>query len=232
MSNNNNNIEEPATKKAKTEGTVLPQAQKEEAERVVKALNEHLDSHDESRKEVQDKLHSMCEEWKKEIDDLEDKINSELEAKFKEEDSRLQTALNDLQVIISADEEKLTEALQWAKAELLVLQRYSLNERKSEKLSERLKLETVKEIAPEWFDKPSQETLKSTRSVQEGSSSVFSETLNKKESLLKMGLKAPRCTKFCCRRKVRRVEKSTASEKKEITFLLCLTFLKQRQLTL
>ena len=36
-----NNTEEPATKKAKTEGAV-PQAQKEEAERVVKALNEHI----------------------------------------------------------------------------------------------------------------------------------------------------------------------------------------------
>ena len=88
MSNNNNNTEEPAVKKAKTEGAV-PSAVKQEAEVVVKALNERLDSHDNNRKEVQEKLHNICEKWRKEIDDLEDKINSELETKFKEEDSRL-----------------------------------------------------------------------------------------------------------------------------------------------
>ena len=45
-------------------------AMKEETERVVKALNDRLDSHDNNRKEVQEMLHSMCEVWKKEIDDL------------------------------------------------------------------------------------------------------------------------------------------------------------------
>ena len=101
MSNSNNNTEEPAIKKAKIEGAV-PQAQKEEVERVVKALNKRLNSHNENRKEVQDKLLSVCEGWRKEIDDLEDKINSKLEAKFKEEDRCLQAALNNLQVTISA----------------------------------------------------------------------------------------------------------------------------------
>ena len=100
-----NSTEEPATKKAKNEETVLP-AQKEEVERVVVALKKHIDSHDNSRKEVQEKLHSICEKWRKEIDDLEDKVNGELEAEFRDEDSRLQAALNDLQAAISADEEK------------------------------------------------------------------------------------------------------------------------------
>ena len=76
---------------------------------VMKALNERLDSHDNNRKEVQEKLHNICEKWRKEIDDLEDKINSELEAKFKEEDSRLQTALNDLQTVISTEKTKVAE---------------------------------------------------------------------------------------------------------------------------
>ena len=120
----------------------------------------------------------MCEGWRKEINDLEDKINSELEAKFKEEDSRLQAAMNNLQATISADEEKIAEALQKARAELLVLQKYNLNEKRTKRtekesesddenedesddeeesevsveLSERLELETEKEVVPEWFD--------------------------------------------------------------------------------
>ena len=94
-SSKNGSKEEPAVKKAKAKRAV-PQAQKEEVERVVKALRECLDSHDNNRKEVQEKLHSMCEVWRKEIDDLEDKINSKLEAKFKEEDSHFQAALNSL----------------------------------------------------------------------------------------------------------------------------------------
>ena len=69
--------------------------------------------------------------WEKKYS-LDGKINSELEAKFKEEDSRLQAAMNNLQATISADVEKLTEALQRAKAELLVLQKYNLNERRTQ----------------------------------------------------------------------------------------------------
>ena len=134
-------------------------------------------------KEVQEKFHEVCEKWRKEIDELEDKINSELEAKFKEEDNRLQAALNSMQTSISTEDAKLTEALQKAKAELLVVQKYSLNEKRTKRiekdnesddeeensddeedeedesevpveLSERLELETEKEVAPEWFDKP------------------------------------------------------------------------------
>ena len=188
---NTNNIEEPVVKKAETEGTVPP-AQKEEAERVVKALSERLESYDNNRKDVQDKLHSMCEVWRKEIDDLEDKINGELEAKFKEEDSRLQAAMNNLQGAVSADEEKLTEALQKARANLLVVQRYSLNEKRTKRIEkenesddendensddedeeeesgvpvelfERLELKTVKEIVPEWFDCSKPRDLKTSK---------------------------------------------------------------------
>ena len=113
-------------KKKKNETSQMKK--EKETERIVNALEDRLERHDNNRKEVQEKLCSICEKWRKEIDELEVRVNNELEAKFKEEDSRLQTALNDLQVIISADEEKLTEALQWAKAELLVIQKYNLNE--------------------------------------------------------------------------------------------------------
>ena len=79
-------------------------------------MRERLDSHDNNRKEVQDKLRSMCDEWRKEIDGLEDRINSELETKFTEEDSRLQATLSSLQTAVSSSEEaKITEALQKAR---------------------------------------------------------------------------------------------------------------------
>ena len=95
-------------------------------------------------------------------------------------------------------------------------------------LSERLELETEKEVAPEWFDCSSQEALKSTRSTaQEESSSASQEIQNRKESLQKIDLMRKSLTRLCCRRKVARrtVEKSTASEKKKkkTASLLCQT---------
>ena len=78
-----NNTEESTPKKAKANDT-------EEAEKVISALVECLESHDTNRKEVQEKLHEICEKWRKEIDDFEDRINNELEGKFKEDDDRLQ----------------------------------------------------------------------------------------------------------------------------------------------
>ena len=151
-----------------------------EAERVVEALNERLDSHNESRKEIQDKLHEMCEGWKKQIDSLEDKINSDLSKAFTEEDRRLQAALNNLQAAIYADERnegdnsdekreddgdyenkttstRVAEALQKAKAELLVMQKYDLNERTGyycSHLSEKLSLTAHKTFDTEWLDRP------------------------------------------------------------------------------
>ena len=153
MSNTNTstNKEEPVTNKTKTEGDTSS-IQKEEVERIVNTLEDRIERHDNNRKEVQDKLHNICEKWRKEIDDLEDKINSELDAKFKEEDSRLQAAMNNLQAAISADEAKITEALQRAKAELLVMQKYSLNEKETTVFTKRLKLTVSKEVVSEWFD--------------------------------------------------------------------------------
>ena len=138
--------------------------------------------------------------------------------------------MNDLQTAISSEETKIAEALQKAKNELLVVHRYSLSERGMRvpaELSERLELKTEKEAAPECFD-----FSKSTRSAtQEESSSASLQ--NRKESLQKMDLVRKSLTKLYCRRKVvRTAEKSTASEKKENAFLLCLTSLRQKQLTL
>ena len=78
MSNTSNNTEEGRSVISLTTEDANKACRKE-VERVAKALNERLDTHDNNRKEVQDKLHNMCEKWRKEIDVLEEKINSELE---------------------------------------------------------------------------------------------------------------------------------------------------------
>ena len=50
-----------------------------EAEAVLRALEERIDTHDESRRKVQERLHEVCEKWRKKINELEDRTNSELE---------------------------------------------------------------------------------------------------------------------------------------------------------
>ena len=148
MSNNTNNssTEDQIFDKTKSKDTV-------EVERVVSALIERLGCHDENRREVQEKLHSVCEKWRKEIDDLEDKINSELEVRFKEEDSRIQAVLHDLRTVAAeGNDTNISEALQKAKAELLVVQKYNLKgENGSLSLSDRFALSTEKDVYFEWF---------------------------------------------------------------------------------
>ena len=115
-------MEKPAEKKAKIEETVA-----EEFERVVKGFNDRLEKHDECRKAVQKNLASMCIDLKKKVDELEGKIAATLEEKFTEEDNRLQKALNELRVAVGDckdDSRAVSRAIERAKAELLVTQRY------------------------------------------------------------------------------------------------------------
>ena len=118
--------EEPPTKRARV-GDI------EEAKVLIGAIEECIKVHDDNRVEVQERLHSICDEWRKEIDGLENKINGELEAKYTEEDNRLQEALNDLKTAVIMTEEKgdnkLSEAAEKARTELLVMQTYKLIER-------------------------------------------------------------------------------------------------------
>ena len=98
-------------------------------------LEERIGDHDSSRMEVQERLHTLCDGWRKQIDELENGISEALETKSTEEDSRLQEALNDLRVAVTTAEEKggdkLLEAVKKARAELLVAQTYKLAERVS-----------------------------------------------------------------------------------------------------
>ena len=98
-------------------------------------LEEHIGTHDSSRMEVQERLHTLCDGGRKQIDELENRVKKALETKFTEEDSRFQEALNDLLVAVNTAEEKggdkLLEAVKKARAELLVTQTYKLAERVS-----------------------------------------------------------------------------------------------------
>lgn len=147
-----------------------------EIEAVADALDKRLDSHDNNRKEVQEKLHSICEGWKKHIDDIEDKINNELEEAFKTEDNRLQAALHSLKEAEAAktdarptastettetkerskkDDGKVYEALQKARAELFIKQSYVLSGAEDgSELPERLKLVVTRDAVREWLDTP------------------------------------------------------------------------------
>ena len=78
--------EEPPTKRARV-GDI------EEAKVLIGAIEECIKVHDDNRVEVQERLHSICDEWRKEIDDLEGKISSELETKYTEEDNRFRKLL-------------------------------------------------------------------------------------------------------------------------------------------
>lgn len=118
--------EEPPTKRARAEDI-------EKAKILIGALEWRINAHDDNRMKVQERLHSMCDEWRKQIDALEDGINGDLEMKFKEEDNLLQETLNDLRTAVAMAEEKrdkhLLEALKKARTKLLVMQTYKLVER-------------------------------------------------------------------------------------------------------
>ena len=64
-------------KRARAEGTTTISITTR-IEWAINALREHLESHDGSRKRVQDKLHEACDRWWKQVDELEEAINNEL----------------------------------------------------------------------------------------------------------------------------------------------------------
>ena len=88
-----------------------------------------------------------------------------------------------------------TEALQKAKAELVVEQKYSLCITKNEETSDNeVKLKTTKGIVLEWLDFKSPDNLKLSKYTQKKCSSIlFCLTLKRKESLLKTVSKKNEC---------------------------------------
>ena len=72
----------------------------------------------------------MCEEWMKQVDDLEEKTNRGLEEKSSQQRTNpYRLSLCELQAATAAGtENRLADALQKAKAELLVILKYHIKE--------------------------------------------------------------------------------------------------------
>ena len=124
----------------------------EERERLSKILSERLEAHDESRRAAQEKLHKFREMLRALTNEIESKVDGELEEKFKAEDNRLQTTLNELR---SDDNDRISLAIQKAKAELLVMQSYEMvvrmyDESGDEPARKRMKTEKERRRRRKW----------------------------------------------------------------------------------
>lgn len=101
----------------------------EELENLKQVVSEQLEAHDNGRRDVQEKLAEICGRTRTQVDGFENMINNELEEKCTAEESRLQAVLSNLQMNESLDNpEEASEAIQKAKAELLVVRSYELVE--------------------------------------------------------------------------------------------------------
>lgn len=101
----------------------------EELENLKQVVSEQLEAHDNGRRDVQEKLAEICGRTRTQVDGFENIINNELEEKCTAEESRLQAVLSNLQMNESLDNpEEASEAIQKAKAELLVVRSYELVE--------------------------------------------------------------------------------------------------------
>ncbi len=142
----------------------------EKSERVVAALSERLEAHDNSRRTVQESLHNACNELRKFIDEMEEGVNRRLEEEFTKEDNRLQSTLNELRECIRAEEEgeggdrnveHLSDIIQKAVTELLVIQSYELVECEAKEgeggVSKMFDLKVNRELMSKWvcLKKPS-----------------------------------------------------------------------------
>ena len=116
-----------------------------ECEDIARALEERLETHDNSRRAVQDSLHEFCEGLRRQINEMEENVNKKLEEMFTKEDDRLQEALADIRRASSSSSGKEDEdgnegeddgnenespikIIERAKAELLVTQSYNFVE--------------------------------------------------------------------------------------------------------
>ena len=128
-----------------------------ENEKIIDALNERLEEHDNSRKKVQEMLHGICDKMRKQIDEMEEKVLGDLEEKFTNEDTRLQDALNEFRTYVGtegAENRNILEAARKARAKLLVAQTYEIKSRPAEggELSVLYGLSTERRICLEWAE--------------------------------------------------------------------------------
>lgn len=101
-------------------------------DKIVDALNERIEKHDESKRIAQEKIRAVCDGLRKQIDDFEIKATSELEEMYTKEDESIQSIINEIRAC-RADGEKTdfreaTKIVQTAKAKLLCMQTYEFAE--------------------------------------------------------------------------------------------------------
>lgn len=114
---------------------------------VMNLLSERLEGHNENRKAVQEELRLICNRERERIDCMEETINRELEEKFGREDCRLQAALNELREALRAEDYKeCLDAVQRAKAELIVMQKYEIKLEENVGVSKTYTLSTEKKV--------------------------------------------------------------------------------------
>ena len=92
-------------------------------------LENRLSEHDEQRKAIQARVEAECARMHAELDALADKVNSDLEKRYVVEDERLQKAVIKLREALSCkkfDGDDARQCVERARAELLVVQTYSL----------------------------------------------------------------------------------------------------------
>ena len=98
-----------------------------EVEEIKNAFSERLEEHNNSRRAVQEEIHCICDELRRQANELEDSFNADLEAKFTSEDTRLQSALNDFMASLKTkDPKKVANATRKAKGMLFVKQFYKV----------------------------------------------------------------------------------------------------------
>lgn len=95
---------------------------------IIIALRKRLEEHNDNRIAIQEELHSVCSQLKKEIDDMEVQINNKLQIAFESEDNRLQKSLSDIQKLLEKcnTQKETNEIFERIKGDLFVTQNYSL----------------------------------------------------------------------------------------------------------
>ena len=124
------------------------------------SLSERLEEHDNNRRDIQDQLKTICNDFRAQINDLEERINCRLEEAFQKEDDRLQHALMNIQNTMNpeeTDKESAAKVIQSARAELLVRQTFSLKKQEPTEtdnfnISALYDLEIKKDIVTEWLE--------------------------------------------------------------------------------
>lgn len=119
---------------------------------IINALCKRLEDHNDNRIAVQEELHSICTQLKKDIDDMENKINAKFQVVFENEDHRLQGLLGDIYRMFNECESnskkaegEVNELFERIKGDLFVTQNYSLI--KTENSTQKYDINVTKDVS-------------------------------------------------------------------------------------